>query len=730
MEEEEERVHFEEEEVTTIRRKTIRTQSTTRRKKHSDAKSSAGKTEFKLSPFIHGAKNRDAYTPGTPEVARKPDRVQKLVQDTLNEYKGSELPQKCSNRIFLGAFDSDTEEDDGIEDITVDNNKTRISKLRVWSFQKCGRPGLDRFRRIVDFVILAQNVFTCRRTVALNRRDSILFFLDRQGTADFGGGESEPKFDLSAFKSLGQKTKMASVKTCLEIPPSERTDGQINHMMHTMRAFKRFSNYPQAIQTGLCKNGWYAKFEASKVIVKEGNKADFYYLILSGIAVYRDISMNVDEMHNTRNELVASYLKPGDTLGEKEILTNSERPATVVCKEPVEVLGVDREALIDIFKAAGGLGSIEFLKCIPELSDFPLELLQTYHFSMAVHYYRRGAVIAKNGNESEWIYIVRSGSCQVYKAIKDNYKKERYMQPASRPASSNKKLHRESTGLLFPSIHKHRNDILKSSSTMEINELSEKNHRKKKAPTLERSHTMLPSLNPGKTSLVHSSSTTDTNRLNTPVLHEVHREGSKENTSPNPKKKFSQGSPKASRKKHSPDILRLSRASSTLCETPDAVRNTRQSHLRSPSLESINQSKFHKKNSSSSGESIFDSSRSSNNSEYDTQKQLPSWQENGSPVDTTGSMFYVRLGNVTEKGVFGLHPLVYDDMPNLSLVSNGAECVLISKQFLKDQMTTIIAHRLRNKLPQYPSSGQLRSALDDQINWESYREKVVSAVLK
>ncbi|XP_060560031.1 uncharacterized protein LOC132720060 [Ruditapes philippinarum] len=472
------------------------------------------------------------------------------------------------------------------------------------------------------------------------------------------------------------------------------------------------------------KRGWYAKFEASKVIVKEGNKADFYYLILSGIAVYRDISVNVDDHHNTHNELVASYLKPGDTLGEKEILTNTERPATVVCKEPVEVLGVDKEALIEIFKAAGGIGSIEFLKCIPELSDFPLELLQTYHFSMAVHYYRRGAVIAKSSNESEWIYIVRSGSCQVYKAIKEGHKKERHVHPVSRPASSTKKLYREGSGL-FPNIHRNKNDILKSASTMEINEVSDKKHRKKKAPTLERSLTMLPSLSPGKISLVQSSLSTDTQQPSSPLLHE----GSKENTSPSTRKKFSHVSPKAARKKTSSEVLRLSRASSTLCETPDAVRNYRQTHLTSPSLETY-QNKNHKKNSTSSSDSVFDSRRSSNNSENDMHKQYSSWPEDVSQVDTTGSMFYVRLGNVSEKGVFGLHPLVYNDMPNLSLVSNGAECVLISKQFLKDQMTTIIAHRLRNKLPPYPSSGQLRSALDDQINWESYREKVVSAVLK
>ena len=47
---------------------------------------------------------------------------------------------------------------------------------------------------------------------------------------------------------------------------------------------------------------------------------------------------------------------------EKEILKNSERAATVVCREPVEVLGLDRDTFLDIFNAAGGLGSMDYLR--------------------------------------------------------------------------------------------------------------------------------------------------------------------------------------------------------------------------------------------------------------------------------------------------------------------------------------------------------------------------------
>lgn len=113
MEDVEERMRYEEEEVTTIHRKRILTQSTTRRTQTKDVKSTKSKngtvqSEIKLSPFIIGAKQRDNGTLGTPPTTRKSEYVQKLVQETLNEYKGKELPQKPKNSkpLFFGALDS------------------------------------------------------------------------------------------------------------------------------------------------------------------------------------------------------------------------------------------------------------------------------------------------------------------------------------------------------------------------------------------------------------------------------------------------------------------------------------------------------------------------------------------------------------------------------------------------------------------------------------------------
>ena len=111
MEAEEETVQYEEEEVTTIHRKSIRKQKTTRRKKQqTDQSKNKTNTEIKLSPFIVGANNREAQTFYNPSSARQ-EHVIKLVKETLNGYNGdnSSIKLMNTNRVFLGALDSDEE---------------------------------------------------------------------------------------------------------------------------------------------------------------------------------------------------------------------------------------------------------------------------------------------------------------------------------------------------------------------------------------------------------------------------------------------------------------------------------------------------------------------------------------------------------------------------------------------------------------------------------------------
>ena len=62
-------------------------------------------------------------------------------------------------------------------------------------------------------------------------------------------------------------------------------------------------------------------------------------------AISRSLDPDDDPIGSNRRRQRAIFLRKGDTIGEKEILQNMDRETTIVCKEAVEVLGLDKEVI-------------------------------------------------------------------------------------------------------------------------------------------------------------------------------------------------------------------------------------------------------------------------------------------------------------------------------------------------------------------------------------------------
>ncbi|XP_064622330.1 uncharacterized protein LOC135484627 [Lineus longissimus] len=459
----------------------------------------------------------------------------------------------------------------------------RPVRTKVWKHSATGNKALDRFRRLVEFVLIAKRLFNCNRS-NLKQHENMLFFPDTKpnglSTNVKNGKEAiSPErmfFDLTPYKAIGEKSMVGSVKQILNVTPAVRKEHQVKSMMHMLQTFSKFASYPQYVQKSICSQAWFAKFESARVIVKQGSRAECYYFILSGLGVSR----SADDTNPYSYD--QAFLRKGDTIGEKEILQDIDREATVLSKEAMEVIGLDREDFIRIFKSGKGLGCLDYLKSIDELIDFPLDMLQTYQFACSVHYFRRGAVIVKDSTNSEWIYVIKSGSCQVFKAIKSKPQRKH------RRAYS---LWEDDTtvapkDLVFPSIN---------ALTVEKRRMS----RSEGNLTWKKSH-------------------------------------------------------KNKEKKYTPN---------------------RKKSLSSETLPQINSS-------------------------YKSKKlNLPS---------------------------NGLQSVIYEDTPSLSLVSCGAECILISKQFFHDHLDPFTLHKLQTKVPAYPSLDHIQTALDDKLLWDSYKGKVVN----
>lgn len=72
-------------------------------------------------------------------------------------------------------------------------------------------------------------------------------------------------------------------------------------------------------------------FEAGRVVVEEGEAGDSFYVIYSG-------QVEVDKRKGLWGQKLAAVLGPGDFFGELALMLGQPRSATVVCREPTNLL--------------------------------------------------------------------------------------------------------------------------------------------------------------------------------------------------------------------------------------------------------------------------------------------------------------------------------------------------------------------------------------------------------
>ncbi|KAK3100723.1 hypothetical protein FSP39_024272 [Pinctada imbricata] len=227
-------------------------------------------------------------------------------------------------------------------------------------------------------------------------------------------------FDPSYYRAKREIPLSNEAKVILSLDPEERTEGQHKVALIALnQAVEAFSEFPIKMQKSLVRVGWYEQFEDKRVIIRQGHKADNFYLILSGTAVVTILQTDKD----TGEEVIrtVAVLKKGNSFGELALMYGSTRSATVTCKNSVELLAVGRQDFVDIFMPASKDSEpehIKFLRTIQLLDGWPIEKLPYQNPKICCFmYFRRGIVLCKDSNSSEWVYIVKSGTCRILKAL-------------------------------------------------------------------------------------------------------------------------------------------------------------------------------------------------------------------------------------------------------------------------------------------------------------------------
>ncbi|XP_071089026.1 uncharacterized protein [Haliotis cracherodii] len=282
---------------------------------------------------------------------------------------------------------------------------------------------LYKFRRAVrKVIIMIKATVSSSQTPQRSERQAMSWTQvhDDVGTSRRAYERFGLTFDPSVFRANREAQLSTEAKAILSIDPGDRTEEQLHLALASLKqAVDAFGEFPIKMQRSLVRVGWYEHFERKRVIIRQGHVAENFYFILSGIAVVTILETNRQTQEQYGH--TAAMLKKGNSFGELALMHGARRSATVTCKNDVELLAVGRQDFIDIFmnvEKNKEPDHITFLRSIDTLRGWPLEVLPYNDPKTCIYtYFRRGVLLCKESNTTDWIYVILTGSCRVLKSL-------------------------------------------------------------------------------------------------------------------------------------------------------------------------------------------------------------------------------------------------------------------------------------------------------------------------
>lgn len=168
-----------------------------------------------------------------------------------------------------------------------------------------------------------------------------------------------------------------------------------------------------------------------EVIVAEGDRADAFYLLISGLA-------RVIKHTATGDEVALNVLRGGDCFGETALLSERMREATVRASGPVEAVRLDRSVFSAItrlypevraaFEALGRQRTLSnFLRVHSSFAELPKDALVLMAAQLEEVRVAPGEVVIREGEPAGPMYVVEEGRLRVYHASQGPHAEVAYL---------------------------------------------------------------------------------------------------------------------------------------------------------------------------------------------------------------------------------------------------------------------------------------------------------------
>ncbi|XP_076117515.1 uncharacterized protein LOC143085179 [Mytilus galloprovincialis] len=459
------------------------------------------------------------------------------------------------------------------------------------------------------------------------------------------------------------------LKTLLSVSKQHRTRQDVQTIMGLMRDNLSFQDYPVHIQIKLARCMQYQSYEARRVILKQGHPPLAFYIMLSGVAIVNARDVNPKTGHTfvkTVGQLVA-----GDTFGEIALIESCPRTASVVCKTTCEFLVVQKHDFDEVIKAPllkEREDHIDFCKSLPFLKDFPCDMLRHYPKEFFFQYFKEDDIIIRHSVLSKYIVIVKSGKCKLVSDFTEV------------PSDKRRIVFDPDLEEAFPLYTtmlrvKSRAPVPKSGST----------------DSISRIQIGLLTGTVDNTVLAAKAEKSNMKLARRPSTASLAKRGSISNlfNKPNMERKNSMITSQLLR-----ENLLLQDSQLTKIEEKPRPKTTQGRHQFTATKEQKLNSKEIKKKSSDDN------------------------------CTTLAQISQLKTGDV-----FGLESLVSKPSTTLSLVSEGAECILISKRLFLSEASIKVLRIVNDLVQNYPCHSYIRDQVDCYRKWVQYKHDIEEEVL-
>jgi len=159
------------------------------------------------------------------------------------------------------------------------------------------------------------------------------------------------------------------------------------------------------------------QFKQSELIIKQGDKGDSFFIILSG-------SASVSVRRDDGDEITVATLRPGTTFGEMSILAGAPRNATVRASEPSMMIEIDQDGFNQLAKKSPvfknamdnlylSRGLVTHLKLTSVFSPLNSQAIEEMISQAMLKIYHPGDILGKQGEPAYAFLLFKEGTFSI-----------------------------------------------------------------------------------------------------------------------------------------------------------------------------------------------------------------------------------------------------------------------------------------------------------------------------